>query len=285
MRVLVLGVTGMLGSSVFNELSLDKRYNVNGTLRNADGLKYFDEKLHPNLITNVDVLDIEQLLNVFIKIKPDVVINCVGLIKQFATSKDPLVAIPLNALLPHRLLKLCELCGSRLVHISTDCVFSGRSGGYIETDQSDAEDLYGRSKFIGEVTDSKNAITLRTSIIGHELNSKNSLVDWFLSQQGTVKGYSNAVFSGLPTVELAAVIRDYVLPDNSVYGLYHVSSDAIDKLALLRLIAKNYQKDVVLIPDDSVKIDRSLDSSKFRSIMGYNPPSWDVLVSKMRATM
>lgn len=285
MKVLVLGITGMLGSSVFNALSRDERYRVMGTLRNVDGLKYFDDVQHPNIIANVDVLDAEQLMDVFIRVKPDVVINCVGLIKQFSSSKDPLVTIPLNSLLPHRLLKLCQLSSSRLVHISTDCVFSGRKGNYIESDLSDAEDLYGKSKFIGEVADSPNAITLRTSIIGHELNSKNSLVDWFLSQKCTAKGYSKAVFSGLPTVELATVIKDYVLPNADVHGLYHVSAAPIDKYSLLHLIAEHYQKEISLVVDDSVIIDRSLDSSKFRSIMGYEPPSWDLLVAKMRASM
>ncbi|MGY2041005.1 dTDP-4-dehydrorhamnose reductase family protein [Pseudomonas pergaminensis] len=285
MKVLVLGITGMLGSSVFNALSRDERYFVMGTLRNADGLKYFDDVQHPNIIPNIDVLDTEQLLDVFAKVKPDVVINCVGLIKQFSSSKDPLLTIPLNSLLPHRLLKLCQLSSSRLVQISTDCVFSGRKGNYVESDLSDAEDLYGKSKFIGEVVDSPNAITLRTSIIGHELNSRNSLVDWFLSQESAAKGYSKAIFSGLPTVELAAVIKDYVLPNTEVNGLYHVSAAPIDKYSLLQLIAKYYQKDILLVPDNSVIIDRSLDSSKFRSIIGYEPPSWERLVAKMRASM
>lgn len=285
MKVLVLGITGMLGSSVFNALSRDERYNVMGTLRNAEALKYFDEAQHSNILTNVDVLDTEQLLDVFIKVKPNVVINCVGLIKQFSSSKDPMVTIPLNSILPHRLVKLCQLSNSRLVHISTDCVFSGLKGSYVESDLSDANDLYGKSKFIGEVVDSPNAITLRTSIIGHELNSKNSLVDWFLSQEGMAKGYSKAIFSGLPTVELATVIKDYVLPNNDVYGLYHVSAAPIDKYSLLNLIAQHYQKRITLVLDDSVIIDRSLDSSKFRSIMGYQPPSWEVLVAKMRASM
>ncbi|MGA9703021.1 dTDP-4-dehydrorhamnose reductase family protein [Pseudomonas sp.] len=285
MKVLVLGITGMLGSSVFNALSRDERYHVMGTLRNAEALKYFDEAQHSNILTNVDVLDTEQLLDVFIKVKPNVVINCVGLIKQFSSSKDPMVTIPLNSILPHRLVKLCQLSNSRLVHISTDCVFSGLKGNYVESDLSDANDLYGKSKFIGEVVDSPNAITLRTSIIGHELNSKNSLVDWFLSQEGTAKGYSKAIFSGLPTVELATVIKDYVLPNNDVYGLYHVSAAPIDKYSLLNLIAQHYQKRITLVLDDSVIIDRSLDSSKFRSIMGYQPPSWEVLVAKMRASM
>ncbi|WP_082893859.1 dTDP-4-dehydrorhamnose reductase family protein [Pseudomonas marginalis] len=283
MKVLVLGITGMLGSAVFNVLSRDERYITNGTLRGSGGLKYFGETLQENIITDLDVLCAESLTNVLLRVRPDVVINCIGVIKQFSASKDPLATLPLNSLLPHRLQKLCELAGTRLVHISTDCVFSGRKGGYVESDISDAEDLYGKSKYIGEVVDSVNTITLRTSIIGHELGSSNSLVDWFLSQRGTVKGYTNAIFSGLPTVELAEVIRNYVLPRKDVWGLYHVSAAPIDKYSLLSLIAKEYEKEVSLIRDDILVIDRSLDSTRFQSVTGYKPSSWSALVAKMKA--
>lgn len=282
MKVLVLGVTGMLGSAVFKRLDRDVRYDVRGTMRSAAGMKYFEEERQARLIANVDVLNADELTDLFVKEQPRVVINCVGLIKQFSSAKDPLATLPINSLLPHRLLKLCELSSARLIQISTDCVFSGAKGNYLESDISDAEDLYGKSKFIGEVTDSKNAVTLRTSIIGRELNSANSLVDWFLSQQEAVKGYSKAIFSGLPTNELASVISDYVLPREDLHGLYHVSADPIDKYSLLELVAKEYGKHVVLTADSSLRIDRSLDSTRFRAEVGYNPPSWDALVASMR---
>lgn len=283
MKVLVLGATGMLGSVVFKQLVEDDRYEVRGTLRSPGGLKYFTQQQQDHLIPNVDVLNSDDLIVLLSKVKPDVVINCVGLIKQFSSAKDPLAALPVNSLLPHRLLKLCELIGARLVQISTDCVFSGKKGLYSEADVSDAEDLYGKSKYIGEIHDSTQAITLRTSIIGHELNSSNSLIDWFLAQQGAVKGYTKAIFSGLPTIELARIIRDYVLPREDVHGLYHVSAEAIDKFSLLEKVAKQYGKDISLTVDETVDINRSLDSSRFRTIMGYNPPSWDVLVANMYA--
>lgn len=282
MKVLVLGVTGMLGSAVFKRLDRDARYDVRGTMRSAAGMKYFEEEQQTRLIANVDVLNADELTDLFVKEQPRVVINCVGLIKQLSSAKDPLATLPINSLLPHRLLKLCELSNARLIQISTDCVFSGTKGNYLESDISDAEDLYGKSKFIGEVTDSKNAVTLRTSIIGRELNSANSLVDWFLSQQGAVKGYSKAIFSGLPTNELASVISDYVLPREDLQGLYHVSADPIDKYSLLELVAKEYGKHVVLTADASLRIDRSLDSTRFRTEVGYNPPSWEALVASMR---
>lgn len=281
MKVLVLGVTGMLGSAVFRQFSADPRYEAFGTLRGGAGLHHFEEPWHDRLLTGVDVLDHDSLVVALQRVRPAVVINCVGLIKQLADAGDPLVALPINAMLPHRLARLCALLGARLIHISTDCVFSGRKGMYAESDVSDAEDLYGKSKYIGELHDQPNAITLRTSIIGHELNSRVALIDWFLSQQGPVKGYTRAIFSGLPTVELARVMRDYVLPAPALQGLYHVSAAPIDKLALLRLVAEVYGKEVEIVPDEHVRIDRSLDSSRFCSTTGYAPPAWPELVRRL----
>ena len=278
MKVLVLGVTGMLGSTVFKELSKDKTLDVWGTLRSKSGLHYFASDTRANLLCNVDVLDNDSLVNLIAKIRPEVVINCVGLIKQLAVASEPLSVLPINSMLPHRLSKLCTLSNSRLIHISTDCVFNGKKGSYLEEDISDAEDLYGRSKYIGEVVDQPHVVTLRTSIIGHELNSKSSLVDWFLSQEVSVKGYKNAT-----TVELAGVIKDYVLPTPNLSGLYHVSVDAIDKYSLLSLIAKVYGKKIEISIDEEVCIDRSLNSTKFQRSTGYRMPSWNSLVEKMYA--
>lgn len=283
MKVLVLGVTGMLGSTVFRQLHGSPHLEVWGTLRNPNGARYFSEDTHGSLISNVDVLDHDSLVSVLARVRPDVVVNCVGLIKQLADAKDPLSALPINAMLPHRIAKLCALSGARLIHISTDCVFSGRKGMYTEEDISDAEDLYGKSKYIGELHTESNAITLRTSIIGHELGSQYSLVDWFLSQNGAVKGYERAIFSGLPTAELACVIRDYVIPSPELHGLYHVSVAPIDKFSLLKLIAEIYEKEIDIIADSQVSIDRSLNSSKFQAATGYVPPSWLELVKSMRA--
>jgi dTDP-4-dehydrorhamnose reductase len=234
-------------------------------------------------VPGVDVLDHDSLINTFGRVRPDVVINCVGLIKQLAHAKDPLTALPINAMLPHRLAQLCELSGARLVHISTDCVFLGDKGSYKETDRSDCDDLYGKSKYIGEVYDNPTAITLRTSIIGHELSTEASLVDWFLAQSNSVKGFTQAIFSGVPTAELARIILEYVLPNTALFGLYHVSADPIDKYTLLSKIARIYNKDIKIIPDAQLSIDRSLDSSKFRDATGYSPRPWDELLSFMRS--
>lgn len=279
MKVLVLGVTGMLGSAVFKTLS--EHHDVYGTARGNSAKSFFTESLQQKMILGVDVLDQDALVDLLAKVRPDVVVNCVGLIKQLPNAKDPLVALPLNAMFPHRLARLCGLQGSWLVHISTDCVFSGEKGMYKESDESDAKDLYGKSKHIGELHDYSHCVTLRTSIIGHELNSNASLVDWFLSQERQVKGFTRAIFSGLPTVELARVINEFVLLNPNLSGLYHVSAEPIDKYRLLSLVKEIYGKDIKIVADDGVVIDRSLDSTRFREATGYSPKSWPDLIQIM----
>lgn len=280
MRILILGVTGMLGSAMFRLLSVDPRFEIYGSVRSETAKKYFDAHLQQQIICGVDVEHHDSLVRVFGTAKPEIVINCIGLVKQVADVKDPLQAIPINTLLPHRLAALCAIGGTRLIHISTDCVFSGTKGGYSEADFPDADDLYGRSKLLGEV-DYSHAITLRTSIIGHELAGHRSLIGWFLSQEKQVKGYSSAVFSGLPTVELSRVVRDFVLPHGELRGVYHVAASPINKFDLLTLVADVYGKTIEVIPDESLVIDRSLDSSRFRLATGYQPKAWLDLVRSM----
>lgn len=280
-RVLVLGVTGMLGNPVFRVFSADSMHETWGTLRSGAALRHFPEQSHPKLLAGVDVLDQDALVSVMAKVRPDVVINCIGLIKQQADAKDPLTALPINAMLPHRLAHLCTLSGASLIHVSTDCVFAGRKGSYVEGDLSDAEDLYGKSKYIGELHDLPHAITLRTSIIGHELGSNHALVDWFLSQQGSVKGFTKAIFSGLPTVELARVMKDFVIPHPQLNGLYHVAAAPINKFKLLSQVATQYGKQIEIRPDDALVIDRSLDGSRFRDATGYVAPAWPELIRRM----
>lgn len=280
MRILVLGVTGMLGNAMFRVLSQVKTNEVFGTARSASALRLFGSDLLKQIIVGVDVENQDSLVRVFADINPDVVVNCVGLVKQLASSNDPLLALPINAMLPHRIAKLCQLSNARLVHISTDCVFSGKMGGYRETDPSDAIDLYGKSKFIGEVAYS-NSITLRTSIIGHELMSRQGLVDWFLSQEGQIRGYTKAVFSGLPTVELARMVRDVVLPRPDMAGVFHVASLPISKFDLLNLVAEIYGKAIEIVPDDSVVVDRSLNADLIKQTAGYVAPNWRDLVTRM----
>lgn len=281
MRILVLGASGMLGNAVMKLFAKEGLHETWGTLRSESGMRFFPDDIQSHLISAVDVLNQDELLNVFSSIQPDVVINCVGVIKQLKNANDPLHVLPLNALFPHHLAKLCMVAGARLIHISTDCVFSGNKGGYTESDESDAKDLYGKSKYLGELHDYSNAITLRTSIIGHELNSNHALVDWFLSQEERVNGFRKAIFSGLPTVELAKVIHDWVLPKPELHGLFHVSAQPISKYDLLKLVTDVYGKSILIQPDDEFVIDRSLDSSQFQQASGYRPPDWQALIEKM----
>jgi dTDP-4-dehydrorhamnose reductase len=278
--VFVLGASGMLGNAMLRLLADSDRYEAWGSVRSQAKREYLPQSLRERVICDVDVEHHDRLTQLFCDVKPDVVINCVGLVKQLREADDPLRAIQINSLLPHRLARLCQIAGARLVHISTDCVFAGTKGMYKEEDCADAQDLYGRSKYLGEV-DYPNAVTLRTSIVGHELTGAHGLIGWFLAQSGSVSGFTKAVFSGLPTVELARVIRDHVLPRSQLHGLYHVSAAPISKYELLRLVGQLYGRHTRIIPDDELVIDRSLDSSRFRELTGYAPAAWPELLGAM----
>lgn len=279
-RVLVLGATGMLGSTLFRTLSADQNLVTFGTMRDVSTTLYFAPELHELLIPNIHLEGEMGLLTAFSIAQPDIVINCIGIIKQLPNSHDHLESLEINASLPHRLAKYCSIVGARLVHFSTDCVFSGQQGQYKEDDFSDAYDLYGRTKFLGEV-DYENTLTLRTSIIGHELSSNKSLIDWFLSQTGEIKGFKKAIFSGLPTIEVARIVRELVIPDPELRGLYHLSVDPINKYDLLCLVAEVYNKDIKIIPNEMLVIDRSLNSDSFRERTGFSPKPWQDLIKDM----
>ena len=282
MKVLILGVSGMLGSAMFRTFAEAPAFTVYGSARGEGAARHFDAALRDRIVPGVDVEQHDSLVRAFAAIRPDLVINCVGVVKQLAAAADPLQTIPINAMLPHRLAALCQAGGARLVHISTDCVFSGAKGMYQETDFPDADDLYGRSKLLGEV-DYPNAITLRTSIIGHELGGSRSLLNWFLAQQGSTRGFTRAVFSGLPTVVLARLIRDVIVPQPALRGLYHVAAAPINKYELLQLIARVYGKQIDIVADDALVIDRSLDASRLRAATGYQAAPWPELISAMHA--
>lgn len=281
-RVLVLGASGMLGHVTLRFFAQSFGFEAWGTVRSPASRDLLPEALHPRLTAHVDVSDLESVKRAIDEVKPSVVINCVGIVKQLASADDPLEAIPINSLLPHQLALICGGVDARLVHVSTDCVFSGSKGMYVESDFPDAYDLYGRTKLLGEVEHQPHAITLRTSIIGPELSGAHGLVGWFLSQDGPVRGFTRAVFSGLPTVELARVIRDHVVPHRDLHGVYHVSSEPINKYDLLQLVANAYDRTNEISRDDRLVIDRSLDSTRFRDATGYKPAPWPELVRLMR---
>lgn len=279
-KVLVLGASGMLGNALLRFLTDSEGYSVAGTVRSSSALRYLPRDLCEHVIAGVDVEDAVGLEKLFASVRPHIVINCIGVVKQLADSEDPLVAIPINSLLPHRLARLCKTVEARLIQISTDCVFRGTQGMYREEDIPDAQDLYGRSKLLGEV-DQPHAMTLRTSLIGRELASAHSLVGWFLAQEGSVKGYERAIFSGMPTVELARVMRDFIFSRPELHGIYHVAARPISKHDLLKLVADIYGKQIRIIPDRTLVIDRSLNGERFRSATGYVAPDWPALIRRM----
>ncbi len=280
-RIIVFGANGAIGHTVLRVMAAEPTHEVIGVVRSESAARSLNGISTARIVSGGNVENPDVLVALFESLRPDVVVNGIGLVKQFAQSEDPLVALPINSIFPHRLAQLCSLAGARLVHISTDCVFSGAKGGYREEDVPDARDLYGRSKLLGEV-DYRHAVTLRTSTIGHELNSAHGLIGWFLAQQGNVKGYTRAIFSGLPTCELARVIRDLVLPHAGLHGLYHVASHPISKYDLLHMVNHEYEKGLKIEPDDHLKIDRSLNASRFLEATGYIAPDWPYLIAQMR---
>lgn len=282
MRVLVLGASGMLGNAVFRILNEKQDWIVYGTVRSGDVKKFFSPELRERILVGCDVNNQDALVQLIGKIRPQVIINCISLAKPLLTASDPLEIIPIYALLPHRLAGLCSLFGARLVHISTDGVFTGSKGQYTEDDFPDARDIYGVSKILGEVN-YPHTISLRTSFIGHELQGENGLLGWFLSRQESCKCFSRAIFSGLPTVVIAQIIRDFVIPQASMYGVYHVAAQPISKFDLLGIVAEKYGKSIEIIPVDEPVIDRSLNADRFRAATGYAPPDWPELINIMHS--
>lgn len=282
MRVLVVGASGMIGSTMVRVLSERAEWEVFGTIRAVRDKQFFVTSINERLIASVDVEHFDSLVQALDQTRPNVVVNCAGLTKHKLEADDPLVSIPINTLMPHRLAGLCKIIGARMIHVSTDCVFSGEKGGYVEGDFADARDVYGKSKALGEVI-YPHTIVLRTSTIGHELQSKYGLLDWFLSQVGQCKGYSRAIFSGLPTVVFAQIVRDVVIPNEGLSGLYHIAAKPINKFELLKLIGHVYGKSIEIVPDDKLVTDRSLDAKRFQLATGYIAPEWPELINLMHA--
>jgi dTDP-4-dehydrorhamnose reductase len=281
MRVLILGAAGMLGHKLCQEFR--SRFDTWATVRS--GARALGDRGildAGRLLSGVEATDFDGVVRAAAAVRPEAVVNCIGIIKQLHEAKDPIPSITVNALFPHRLAQLCRACGARLVHISTDCVFSGRKGGYAEDDPSDAEDLYGRTKFLGEVA-GPGCLTLRTSIIGRELATRNGLIEWFLSNRGgRVKGFRRAVYTGLTTRAMARIIADLLESHPGLEGLYQVASEPITKYDLLKLVNDAYTAGVGIEPDEQFACDRSLDGSRFREATGFRPPAWPEMIEDMR---
>ena len=270
----------MLGHKLVQVLR--EHAEVWGTLRggfaDVEGFDLFEKQ---RCVEGIDIENVDSIRKPIDQLRPDVVINAVGIVKQIPSSKDTIRVLTVNSIFPHRLNELATEFGFRLFCISTDCVFDGRRGDYSETDAPNADDLYGKSKNLGEVL-SDRCLTLRTSIIGRELQTCHSLVEWFLSNTGkSVKGFANAIYSGFPTIVLADIIRSLIFEHPELNGLYHVSSDPINKYDLLGLLNKSYGANIEIERDEKFKIDRSLDSTKFKNATGFLPASWEVMIGQM----
>jgi dTDP-4-dehydrorhamnose reductase len=281
-RVLILGGTGMLGHKLVQRLSseLDVWCTIRGSFDTVSDYGIFTSKTTIEKINVENESDLHQAIEAA---SPEFVINAAGIIKQLPTSKDVITTLSVNSILPHRLKPLAINYDFQLICISTDCVFQGDKGSYREEDPADALDLYGRSKNIGEVT-GENCLTIRTSIIGRELRSSHSLVEWFLSNRGKqVNGFVNAIYSGFPTVVFADIILELIRRKEPLNGLYHVSSDPINKFDLLELVNREYRAGVEIKRSEDFKIDRSLDSLRFREETGFAPPPWPEMIRRMAA--
>ncbi|HEX9907281.1 MAG TPA: SDR family oxidoreductase [Thermoplasmata archaeon] len=279
MKVLVLGAYGMLGHKLLQELSND--FDTLGTCRKVRLDVWSRLVPSDKLVEDVDAEDFPSVDRALTKTKPDVVVNCIGIVKQLEAGKDPIRSITVNSLFPHHLAKACNRHGARLVHFSTDCVFSGKKGMYRADDYPDAEDLYGRTKFLGELTE-KHTMTIRSSIIGRELGSSNGLVEWFLRQRGKkVKGYANAIYTGLTTIEMSKVVKDVIGKHKDLHGIWQVASEPISKFDLLGLINSELRLGVDLEKDTTVAVDRSLDGSEFEKRTGYKAPSWKSMIREL----
>ena len=279
-KILVLGATGMLGHKMIQVLA--KKFSVTGTVRaDISAFSHYPAFADMNIIEKVRADDLKSIHYAIEHSNPDVLINCIGIVKQLPAANDPLPSIAINALFPHQLAKICQQKNIRLIHMSTDCVFSGRKGYYTEDDPSDAEDLYGKTKFLGEVT-YPNCLTIRTSIIGPELDTKHGLFEWFMSQEGKkISGYKKAIFSGLTTLALSDTIAKIISDYPNLQGVQQIASEPISKYDLLILVKKVYGKNIIIEPDESVINDRSLNPSKFRKETNITIPSWKYMIDQM----
>ena len=279
-RVLVLGGAGMLGHKIVQVCR--ERFDVWATFR-SDADRYASLGLiaSDRIVSDIDAMRFEAVEQALRTVRPDVVVNCIGVVKQLKEGHDPIISIGINALFPHRVAAVCAEIGARMIHVSTDCVFSGHKGMYRETDPPDPEDLYGRSKLLGEVS-GDHALTLRTSIIGRELRSTTGLVEWFLSNRGgSVNGFVEAIYSGLTTLALSSLIGDLIASHETLSGLYQVSGEPINKYDLLALLDRAFEADVMIRRSTELRIDRSLDSTRFRQATDWQPSSWSDMLTAM----
>lgn len=282
-KILVLGVSGMLGHKMLQLLSAQYE-NVFGTMRGSlsdPRYRVIAQLVPGRVLEGLDLGDARIASELIADLRPEVVVNCVGAIKQRPEAIDPVTSIRLNSVLPHVVANELRPWQGRLIHFSTDCVFSGLKGGYRESDASDATDIYGKSKYLGEPLQG-NSLVLRTSMIGRELVHSESLLEWFLSMNHKqVRGYKKHWWSGVTTNHLSGLVGDIIRSHPRLTGLYQVSSGKIAKYDLLCLLRDAYALDVEITPDTEAFCDRSLSGDLFREAIGYEAPPWAQLIEEL----
>jgi len=279
-KILILGAYGMLGHKLFQ--SLGRQYEAYATCRSVrPDLNETHNLDSDRLFPNVTAENFDSVVSALSRICPDVVINCIGIIKQREQSGEAIASLQINAVFPRRLASLCKSAKTRLFHFGTDCVFSGKRGMYTERDIPDAEDLYGRTKYLGEVSD-EGCITIRSSIIGREIAGREGLLEWFLSNKGgSVKGFTKAIYSGFTTTEMSRIVNLIITNHTDLYGVWHVASKPISKFDLLHLVNSKLSLGITIRPDDTFRCDRSLNGDGFNQRTGYCPPSWDEMIDEL----
>jgi dTDP-4-dehydrorhamnose reductase len=282
MKILILGGSGMIGHRMWATLA--KTHQVYATLRrgNLGALEKIPGISADHCFFGVDAYDSASLIPVLEKVQPQIVLNCIGIVKQLKDSNDAIKSISLNALFPQQLTKICAQYGARMIQFSSDCVFDGNKGHYVEGSIPDATDIYGRTKTLGEIGDQSHVVTLRTSSIGREVFPHGGLLEWFLSNQDKkVTGYKKAIYSGFPTHRLAMILSEYLFPHPELSGILHIASLPIDKLTLLQMIKSHFNLNIEIGEDSKVEIDRSLDCTHFSKASQFQPPAWSEMMKDL----
>jgi len=282
-RVLVLGVNGLIGHTMYRKLK-QEGFEVFGTMRRAKiEFMQYDFLQADTIIDGLDVQEISNVSEVILQIQPSVVVNCIGITRRKDEISNSIQAIKINALLPHQIAKICQDMSIRMIHLSTDCVFSGDSGLYTEDSIPDASDMYGRTKAMGEVLDNPNCLTLRSSFLGTEISDRTELLEWLLSQKGrTIKGYTKAIYSGVSTVYLSSVITEILRYYPQLSGLYQIAPDTpISKYDLLCIAKNAFNIDVEIVGNDSFVSDKSLSGARLKKVMNYRVPSWHDMLQEL----
>jgi dTDP-4-dehydrorhamnose reductase len=285
MKIYILGITGLLGSELFLNFINNTSFKVRGTVRlkSVKKLNYLKNSDVNQIDFNVSARDLKKIKKNILKFKPDVVINCIGYVKQkIRNASNNSNIFYVNSVFPKKLYEITNKLNIRLIHFSSDCVFNGSKGNYSESITPDAKDLYGYSKYLGELSE-KNAVTIRTSIIGHEINTKFGLLEWFLSQKKQCLGFKNCYFSGLTSFEVFKFLKNYLINNKmKISGLFHLSSKSISKYDLLKIIAIIYKKKIIIKKDYNLKLNRVLISRFIQKKLSYRPPSWVQMIKDMR---